>query len=118
MSRNVMRMKFEPITIREPHRYEVKTFQDSDEFTAYYRQHEDDFKGVSTAVLNRTYKIPGYRISIVGRGKDNEELILKKDYYSGTHKTMEMEPKNDYTEQISMILRRLDHIEQFLQHMS
>ena len=118
MSRNAPRYKFEPITIKEPHKYDVKTFEDSDEFTAYYRQHEDDFKGVSTATLNRTYKIPGYRIRVVARGTVNEELILKKDYYTGTHKTMEMEPKNDYTEQISMILRRLDNIEQFLQHMS
>lgn len=118
MSRNAPRYKFEPITIKEPHKYDVKTFEDSDEFTAYYRQHEGDFKGVSTATLNRTYKIPGYRISVVARGTDNEELILKKDYYTGTHKTMEMEPKNDYTEQISMILRRLDNIEQFLQLMS
>ena len=31
---------------------------------------------------------------------------------------METEPKNDYTEQISMIMRRLDNIEQFLQHMA
>ena len=112
------RYKFEPITIKEPHKYDVKTFEDSDEFTAYYRQHEDDFKGVSTAILNRTYKIPGYRISVVGRGTDKEELILKKDYYSGTQKRMETEPKNDYTEQISMIMRRLDNIEQFLQHMA
>ena len=112
-----MRMKFEPITIREPHKYDVKTFQDSDEFTAYYRQHEDDFKGVSTAVLNRTYKIPGYRISIVGRGKDNEELILKKDYYSGT-KNMDIAEVKDYDDQISMIIRRLDNIEQFLQRLS
>ena len=112
-----MRMKFEPITIREPHKYDVKTFQDSDEFTAYYRQHEDDFKGVSTAVLNRTYKIPGYRISIVGRGKDNEELILKKDYYSGT-KNMDITEVKDYDDQISMIIRRLDNIEQFLQRLS
>ena len=115
MTRNALRIKFEPITIREPHKYDVRTFEDSDEFTAYYRQHEDDFKGVSTAILNRTYKIPGYRISIVGRGTDKEELILKKDYYSGASK---METTNDYSEQIAMIMRRLDNIESFLQHMA
>ena len=115
--RNAMRMKFEPITIKEPHKYDVKTFEDSDDFTAYYRQHEDDFKGVSTAILNRTYKIPGYRISVVGRGTDNEELILKKDYY-GTTKKMETEVTNDYSEQIAVIMRRLDNIEQYLQHIA
>ena len=112
-----MRMKFEPITIKEPHKYDVKTFEDSDDFTAYYRQHEDDFKGVSTAILNRTYKIPGYRISVVGRGTDNEELILKKDYYGATKK-METEVTNDCSEQIAVIMRRLDNIEQYLQHIA
>ena len=115
--RNALRMKFEPITIKEPHKYDVKTFEDSDDFTAYYRQHEDDFKGVSTAILNRTYKIPGYRISVVGRGTDNEELILKKDYYGATKK-METEVTNDYSEQIAVIMRRLDNIEQYLQHIA
>lgn len=112
--RTAQRYKFEPITIKEPHKYDVKTFNDSDEFTAYYRQHEDDFKGVSTAVLNRTYKIPGYRISIVGRGKDNEELILKKDYYNGAKK----EDDRNYDAQIALIMQRLDNIEQFLQRLS
>ena len=115
--RTTQRYKFEPITIKEPHKYDVKTFEDSDEFTAYYRQHEDDFKGVSTAILNRTYKIPGYRISVVGRGTDNEELILKKDYYGAT-KNMETEVTNDYSEQIAVIMRRLDNIEQYLQHIA
>ena len=113
--RSAQRYKFEPITIKEPHKYDVKTFSDSDEFTAYYRQHEDDFKGVSTAVLNRTYKVPGYRISVVARGKDNEELILKKDYYG---KSDNGGYKCDYDKQIEMIMRRLDHIEQFLQRLS
>ena len=101
MSRNQLRMKFEPITIKEPHKYDVKSFEDSDDFTAYYRQHEDDFKGVSTAILNST---------------DKEELILKKDYYGATQKIME--PIVDYNEQISIIMRRLDNIEQYLQHIA
>ena len=112
MAARVPRYKFEPITVREPHRYDVKTFSDPDEFTAYYRQHEEDFKGVSTAVLNRTYKIPGYRISVVGRGKDNEELILKKDYYSGSTVS------TDYNPELAIIKQRLDNIEQFLQRLS
>ena len=116
------RYKFEPITIKEPHRYEVKTFTDSDDFTAYYRQHEEDFKGVSTAILNRTYKIPGYRISVVGRGTDREELILKKDYYSGLGR---VPPSSDsgvhddhLASEIALIKQRLDNIEQFLQRLS
>ena len=114
MASRAPRYKFEPITVREPHKYDVKTFSDPDEFTAYYRQHEDEFKDISTAVLNRTYKIPGYRISVVGRGKDNEELILKKDYYVGTQATTSSyEPS-----EIALIKQRLDNIEQFLQRLS
>ena len=125
------RYKFEPITVREPHKYDIKTFSDPDEFTAYYRQHEDEFKNVSTAapsqgvssngylstaVLNRTYKIPGYRICVVGRGKDNEELILKKDYYSGSCR--ETASESNFNAELSMIKQRLDNIEQFLQRLS
>ena len=121
MTSQPRRYKFEPITIREPHRYDIKTFTDPDEFTAYYRQHEDDFKGVSTAVLNRTYKIPGYRISVVGRGKDNEELILKKDYYGGKAICVDDDRAAkipDYSDELEVIKKRLDNIEQFLQRLS
>ena len=121
MASRAPRYKFEPITVKEPHRYDVKTFTDPDEFTAYYRQHEDDFKGVSTAVLNRTYKIPGYRIAVPGRGTDREELILKKDYYSG----LAREASSDcnisierLSQEIALMKQRLDNIEQFLQRLS
>ena len=77
------RIKYEPITVKEPHKYNIMEFADPEEFTAYYRENEDKFKNVSTLVLNKTYKIPGYRISIQNKNKENEELILKKDYYGG-----------------------------------
>ena len=77
------RIKYEPITVKEPHKYNIMEFADPEEFTAYYRENEDKFKNVSTLVLNKTYKIPGYRISLQNKGKENEELILKKDYYGG-----------------------------------
>ena len=121
MTARAPRYKFEPITIKEPHRYEVKTFSDPEEFTAYYRQHEEDFKDVSTAVLNRTYKIPGYRISVVGRGTDREELILKKDYYSGVHhnnSSQSTDNSDQLASEIALIKQRLDNIEQFLQRLS
>ena len=83
----------EPITIKEPYKPEVKEFTDTDEFTRYFRGNEDTFKEPSddpekpakflTAnKLNRTYKIPGYRIRIIRKGTDNEELTLVKDYTS------------------------------------
>ena len=114
MSRSALRMKFEPITIKEPHKYDVKTFEDSDDFTAYYRQHEDEFKGVSTLRLNQSYKIPGYRISIRNRGGENEELILKKDYYGGA-KTSEPEPAKD--DRLAALEARIRAIEQYLEQL-
>ena len=106
------RVKYEPITVREPHKYDVKTFEDPDEFTAYYREHEDAFKGVSTLVLNRTYKIPGYRISVSNRGKDNEELILRKDYYLGATAPP---PTRDPIPELSELIARIENIEKFLE---
>jgi hypothetical protein len=86
-----VKLKVEPITIKEPYKPEVKEFADTDEFTRYFRGNEDTFKEPSedpekpakflTAnKLNRTYKIPGYRIRIIRKGTDNEELTLVKDY--------------------------------------
>ena len=75
-----------PIKVFEPFKTDdVITFETPDEFTTYYRTHEDDFQGISTVLLNRKYKIPGYRISQKKRKNDDEpqELSLKKDYYGG-----------------------------------
>ena len=107
------RLKYEPIPIREPHRYNVKTFETPDDFTAYYREHEEEFKNVSTLILNRSYKIPGYRISISNRGKENEELILRKDYYTpNTEKNIDSNQ-----DLLNQIVSRIDNIEQFLEQL-
>ena len=106
------RLKYEPITIREPHKYDIKTFDDPNDFTSYYREHEDEFKGVSTLVLNRTYKIPGYRISVSKRGTENEELMLRKDYYSSN-----VETNNSSDDRIPELIARIENIEQFLEQL-
>ena len=106
------RLKYEPITIKEPHKYDIKTFEDPNDFTSYYREHEDEFKGVSTLVLNRTYKIPGYRISVSKRGTDNEELTLRKDYY-----TPQYENNTSNNEQLEQLIVRIENIEQFLEQL-
>ena len=129
----------EPITIKEPYKPEVKEFADTDEFTRYFRGNEDAFKEPSedpekpgkflTAnKLNRTYKIPGYRIRIIRKGTDNEELTLVKDYTvkSPADETIS-EPTIDETllnetidrvDKMDAIIQRLsdqiDNIEQFL----
>lgn len=105
------RIKYEPITIKEPHKDDVKIFSDTDEFTEYYRSHEDDFKNVSTLILNRTYKIPGYRITVSKRGTENEELQLKKDYYTNSSST---DNSSAILEQIKFLSQRIDNIERFL----
>ena len=78
--------RYDPIKIKEPLQINLKTFENTDEFTMFYRQNPDEFKNndktklLSANLLNRMFKIPGYRIRITNKGKDNEELILVKDY--------------------------------------
>ena len=123
------RLKYEPITIKEPHKDNVKIFNDTDEFTQYYRSHEDEFKTqsksstdkcthISTLILNRTYKVPGYRISITKRGTDQEELQLKKDYYSTTNNVNTNDSSTDNSDnimqEIKFLSQRIDNIERFL----
>ena len=110
------RVKYEPITVKEPHKYNVQTFQDPDEFTAYYREHEDAFKGISTLVLNRTYKIPGYRITVSNRGKENEELMLRKDYYQAASKPLP--DCGPAIPPIQELIERIDNIEKFLEQLN
>ena len=114
------RIKYEPITVKEPHKYNVLEFADPEEFTAYYRENEDKFKGVSTLALNKTYKIPGYRISLQNKGKENEELILKKDYYGGSLGAltpMQAPGPNDPIPPLSELIARIENIEQYLEQL-
>lgn len=129
-----IKLKCEPITIKEPYKPDVKEFADTDDFTRYFRANEDLFKEASddpdkpprfltTNKLNRTYKIPGYRIRIIRKGTDNEELTLVKDYYNRTSDKEEQveEPDNDTMDrcteletQIGDIIERINNIETFL----
>ena len=126
------RIKLEPITVKEPHKYNIMEFADPEEFTAYYRENEDKFKGVSTLALNKTYKIPGYRISLQNKGKENEELILKKDYYGGYRAErptlldggrlgaltpMQAPGPNDPIPPLSELIARIENIEQYLEQL-
>lgn len=131
-----------PITIKEPYKPDLQTFDTTDEFTAYFRANEDMFKEapkseednpkfLSANKLNRTYKIPGYRIRIINKGKDNEELTLVKDYYSRTSDDTNTNEKslNDYSanelvermnrmeETIQQLVDQINNIEEFLLHL-
>ena len=122
ISKTNLRLKYEPLTVKEPYHAEVKTFNNPDEFTVYYREHENELKNLSTLRLNKTFKIPGYRISVVKRGSEDEELILKKDYYGSNNPQTDSSQTNvnsqtELAERISDIERRLDNIERFLQQL-
>ena len=134
-----VKLKPAPITIKEPYKPDVKEFADTDEFTHYFRSNEELFKEpakseddtpkfLTTNKLNRTYKIPGYRIRIINKGKDNEELTLVKDYYKRTSEdttTNEEHTDDNLNEtveridematQITDILECLNNIETFLE---
>ena len=124
--------RVEPITIKEPYKPDVKEFDDTDEFTRYFRGHEDQFKEPSSDPekeprfltankLNRTYKIPGYRIRIIRKGTDNEELTLVKDYHGRslddstvTENSIENSSIEELRQQISELMDRVNNIESFL----
>ena len=125
------RLKVEPITIKEPYKPDVKEFDDTDEFTRYFRGHEDQFKEPSSDPekeprfltankLNRTFKIPGYRIRIIRKGTDNEELTLVKDYHgrstddSTSNDSMENSCIEELRQQVSELMDRVNNIETFL----
>ena len=117
-----LRIKYEPLTVKEPYHAEVMTFNTPDEFTIYYREHEDDLKNLSTLRLNKTFKIPGYRITVTKRGSENQELMLKKDYYGATKEPLTESSKqatdnNDIAKRLSIIEQRIDNIERFLQQL-
>ena len=122
ISKSSLRLKYEPLTVKEPYHADVKTFSNPDEFTIYYREHEDELKDLSTLRMNKTFKIPGYRIGVSKRGTDQQELILKKDYYgtvnnSCTDNSQTDNSQTELLEKISMLERRLDNIERFLQQL-
>ena len=121
----------DPITIKEPLNKETKEFENTDEFTLFYRQNESLFKDpvknkhLSANLLNRLYIIPGYKISITKRNTDNEELILIKDYRSKYAK-QDTKSENDnveadiiqsLTNKIEILTKRLDNVETFLEQL-
>ena len=137
----------DPITIKEPLNKDLKTFESTDEFTVFYRQNDSLFKDpvkntlLSANVLNRLYSVPGYKISVTKRGTDNEELILIKDYRSkygpqsknnqnnGSENAngrlrpevetdnLNMDLVESLMDKISILTKRLDHIESFLEQL-
>ena len=123
--------RYDPIKIKEPLQINLKTFENTDDFTMFYRQNPDEFKNndktklLSANLLNRMFKIPGYRIRISNKGKDNEELILVKDYgYYAQIKSDNSETDNSNDEliqslmdKVNILTKRLDNVETFLEQL-
>ena len=119
MSANIVRKfvkEFKPIEIKQPFKTDVIEFTNTDDFTKYYREHEDDFNNISTYKLNVKYKIPGYKISIKGK----KEIILIKDYRNtSTVTTLPSSPTNpcvneELLKAISELEKRIANIENYL----
>ena len=125
---NLKRFKYvEPIKITEPYNPEVIKFDSTEEFTTYYREHEDEFKDVPTIRLNRKYKIPGYRIkrSKVKTSNENGEEIttseieLIKDYYKGIKSKDSIDPELEsrmktVERQLKEVFAELANIQKYL----
>ena len=129
-----------PIEVKAPQNTSAIIFDTVEEFTRFFRANESLFKTpdgsyfLSANRLNRSYKVPGYRISIANRKKDNESLSLHKDYYRGAVPAGHNDASASCTDKlinpdiidnlgklsniIDDILARLDHIEEFLSSMT
>ena len=112
----MIRTKFEPIRVKEPFTDEVKVFDTVDSFTRYYREHESEHAGITSMKLNKMYRIPGYRIRITNKGKDNEELILVKDYTRHADMSNQSLPNNSDAV-LQQLMERVAHIESYLQQL-
>ena len=67
------------LKVIEPVKTPLKEFEGPDEFNLYYHKHKDEIDSQTTHILNRKYKINGYRIT-----KIKGVLCLKnegKNYY-------------------------------------
>ena len=107
--------EFKPIEIIEPFKTDIIEFSDPTEFTKYYREHEEEFSGLSTYKLNIRYKIPGYKIS-QKRDKENSEIRLVKDYRNNFQQNSSP-GKEDYGEflrKLEEMEKRIAYIEKYL----
>ena len=100
---------------------EVVEFETPTEFEAFWRNHEDEFEGLSTYKLNMKYKVPGYKLT--WKTSDNNKYVaLKKDYTKSRdtfHETFHEAPREAHVEEafheaFHETLQRVDALEKDL----
>ena len=120
---------YEPIKIIEPFKPETVEFPTAEEFTVYYRNHPEEFAGMSTYKLNLRFMIPGYKITqpkTKNEEEESSELRLIKDYRSPINAKSTVENKDDrihameeriteLTEKVNQLTNEVNNITQYLQ---
>lgn len=95
---------------------EVVEFETPTEFEAFWRNHEDEFEGLSTYKLNMKYKVPGYKLT--WKTSDNNKYVaLKKDYTKSReafHEAPCDEHREAFHEMLHETLQRVDALEKDL----
>ena len=94
------------LKVIEPVQKPLKEFDNPDEFNIYYHKHKDDIDEQTTHMLNRKYKINGYRIT-----KIKGVLCLKKEgknYYKIHKQQQECDESNEK----SCLEDRINELEQ------
>ena len=105
--------------IIEPIRKPLKEFENPDEFNMYYHKHKDEIDNQTTHMLNRKYKINGYKIT-----KLKGVLCMKKigkNYYqqSCQHSAdEEINKNNELIERISIVEQRINEIIDYINNNS
>ena len=95
---------------------ESTSLADANDFTKYYREHEDEFANMTTYKLNMRYKIPGYKISQKKDKTDDSEIKLVKDYRLNATSNRSSEPiiNGDLAKRIEELEKRIANIETYL----
>ena len=101
------------LEIIEPFKPETIEFNCTDDFSAYYNKHKDEFENMTTYKLNVKYKIPGYRITQKKDKEGNIKLMLIKDYMRRLLANGIEEPTN-YQNRLNMLEKRIQSIETYL----
>ncbi len=112
--------QFEPIKITEPFNCETIVFDTAEDFTKYYRNHQEELDKLTSMKLNKAFKINGYHIK---RPKPidgvTQELELIKDYYKGvkggtSNEVITVTALEEITKVCAQLNNRITAVEEYL----